>query len=312
MKTGKIDSVSIILPVYRNEGSIKLTFKMITDLFNKSLPDFTCEFIFVNDGSDDNSMNELMELHRDNKNVKIISFSRNFGQVHAIVAGLKYSTSDATIIMSADLQDPVELIEKMINEWKKGNEVIICNRETREDGITAKIVSNIFYFLIKISNPKMPVGGFDFILLDQQAVIELNKIEERNRFFQGDVLWLGFGVKFISYKRLKRTIGKSQWTFSKKLKYFLDGLLGTSYLLIRFISFTGILSSIIAFIYAILITYNRIVHEVPFKGWAPIMILILFMGGLIMIMLGIIGEYIWRIYDETRKRPTYIIKESHF
>lgn len=302
--------ISFVIPVYRNEGSISLTFNKIVDLFNENLPDFNYEFIFINDGSDDNSINELLALHHKNNQVKVISFSRNFGQVAAIVAGLKIITGDSTIIMSADLQEPIDLIENMIIEWQKGNEIIICSREEREDGILVEFFSKIFYNLIKIGNPKMPRGGFDFMLLDKQPIIELNKIEERNRFFQGDVLWLGFGVKFIKYSRLKRTIGKSQWTISKRIKYFIDGLLNTSYLPIRFMSLIGFFTAMFGFVYAILILYNRVIHNVPFKGWAPIMVLILIIGGLIMLMLGIIGEYIWRIYDETRKRPLYIIKES--
>jgi dolichol-phosphate mannosyltransferase len=159
-------------------------------------------------------------------------------------------------------------------------------------------------------NPNMPKGGFDFMLLDQKAVAVLNQLDERNRFFQGDVLWLGFSTAFVPYKRNKRTIGKSQWTLTKKLKYFIDGLLNTSYVPIRLMSLLGILFSLIGFGYALVIAYNRLMHNTPFNGWAPIMILILIIGGLIMLMLGIIGEYVWRTYDETRKRPLYIIKDK--
>jgi polyisoprenyl-phosphate glycosyltransferase len=141
----------------------------------------------------------------------------------------------------------------------------------------------------------------------------LNKFEEKNRFFQGDILWLGFGTKFLPYHRQKRTIGKSQWTISKKVKYFIDGVLNTSYVPIRMMSLLGMTTSLIGFIYALLITYGRLfLKSSPFQGWAPIMVLILIIGGLIMLMLGIIGEYIWRIYDEVRKRPNYIVKFKYF
>lgn len=303
--------ISFIIPVYRNEGSIQPTYEKIVSLFTSNLLNYNYEFIFVNDGSDDNSMNELLELHKIDANVKVLSFSRNFGQVAAVIAGLKIVTGDSTIIMSADLQEPIELIESMVSEWQKENEIVICSREEREDGFIASIFSKVFYNLINLGNSKMPKGGFDFMLLDQKAIVELNNIDERNRFFQGDVLWLGFGVKFIKYNRLKRTIGKSQWTLSKKIKYFIDGLINTSYLPIRFMSFFGLITAFSGFIYAIIIIYSRMAHNVPFKGWAPIMVLILIIGGLIMLMLGLIGEYIWRIYDETRKRPTYIIKEKY-
>jgi polyisoprenyl-phosphate glycosyltransferase len=303
--------ISFIIPVYRNEGSIKITFEKISSLFSYSLKKHNFEVVFINDGSDDNSMNELLELRSNNKNIKVISFSRNFGQVSAVIAGLKFVSGDAAIIMSADLQEPITLIENMIEEWHKGNEIIICSREEREDPFIAKIFSKLFYGLIKLGNPKMPKGGFDFMLLDKIAASQLNLLDERNRFFQGDVLWLGFDVKFLKYRRLKRTIGKSQWSLSKKIKYFIDGVINTSYLPIRFMSLMGLIMAVLGFIYSIVIIYNRIIHNVPFEGWAPIMILILFIGGLIMLMLGLIGEYLWRIYDETRKRPLYIIKEEH-
>ncbi|MFM7823347.1 MAG: glycosyltransferase family 2 protein [Bacteroidota bacterium] len=303
--------ISFVIPVFRNQGSITPTYQKITSLFGKVLPGYDYEFVFVHDGSDDNSLDELMALHASDSKAKVISFSRNFGQVAAIIAGLKHVTGEASIIMSADLQEPIELIENMIHEWSKGNEIIICSRQEREDGFWAAAFSKVFYSLMKLGNSRMPRGGFDFMLLDQKAVEELNRIDERNRFFQGDVLWLGFGVKFIRYNRIKREIGKSQWTLSRKIKYFIDGMVNTSYLPIRFMSLFGFITACLGFLYAGLIIYNRLVHNFPFKGWAPIMVLILIIGGLIMLMLGFIGEYIWRIYDESRKRPVYIIKEKH-
>jgi dolichol-phosphate mannosyltransferase len=162
---------------------------------------------------------------------------------------------------------------------------------------------------MKIANPKMPEGGFDYVLLDRKPLDVFAEIDERNRFFQGDILWMGFNIKFIPYKRQKRTIGKSQWNFSKKLKYFIDGSLNTSYLPIRFMSIIGITTAILGFIYALIVAYARLINKVPFKGYAPIVILLLIIGGLIMIMLGIIGEYLWRVYDESRKRPVYIVKD---
>ncbi|MBP6557339.1 MAG: glycosyltransferase family 2 protein, partial [Flavobacterium sp.] len=297
-----------VIPVYRNEGSITPTYEKLIDLIKQLAISY--EFIFVDDGSDDNSLKELMVLHEKDENVNVLTFSRNFGQVAAVIAGLKQVTGDAVINMSADLQEPIELISEMITKWKAGNEIVICHRMDREDGFIANKASTVFYKLMKYVNPKMPQGGFDFVLIDKKAVAVLNQIDERNRFFQGDILWLGFNVAFIPYNRLKRTIGKSQWTLSKKLKYFIDGLLNTSYIPIRLMSLLGIIISFLGFIYAMVIAYNRFINNTPFDGWAPIMILILIIGGLIMLMLGIIGEYVWRTYDETRKRPLYIIKDK--
>jgi glycosyltransferase involved in cell wall biosynthesis len=300
--------LSFVIPVFRNAGSIIQTYEKLTALL---IPlQIEPEFIFVNDGSDDNSIEELLALHDRDSGVKVISFSRNFGQVAAIIAGLKEVSGDAVVIMSADLQEPIELIDEMITKWEAGNEIVIGHRMDREDGFIANKASSIFYKLMKYVNPKMPKGGFDFMLIDKKALQVLNQIDERNRFFQGDILWLGFNTAFIPYTRLKRTIGKSQWTLAKKLKYFIDGLLNTSYVPIRLMSLLGICFSFFGFIYALIIAYSRFVHKTPFTGWAPIMILILIIGGLIMLMLGIIGEYVWRTYDETRKRPLYIIKDK--
>jgi glycosyltransferase involved in cell wall biosynthesis len=300
--------LSFVIPVFRNAGSIIQTYEKLTALL---IPlQIEPEFIFVNDGSDDNSIEELLALHDRDSGVKVISFSRNFGQVAAIIAGLKEVSGDAVVIMSADLQEPIELIDEMITKWEAGNEIVIGHRMDREDGFIANKASSIFYKLMKHVNPKMPKGGFDFMLIGKKALLVLNQIDERNRFFQGDILWLGFNTAFIPYTRLKRTIGKSQWTLAKKLKYFIDGLLNTSYVPIRLMSLLGIGFSFFGFIYALIIAYSRFVHKTPFTGWAPIMILILIIGGLIMLMLGIIGEYVWRTYDETRKRPLYIIKDK--
>lgn len=265
------------------------------------------EIVFVNDGSDDGSLNELIAIQQTDPSVKVISFSRNFGQVAAIIAGFKETTGNCALLMSADLQDPIENAGDMIRHWEQGTEIAICYRADREDGFFARATSAFFYNLIKVALPKMPRGGFDFLLLDRKAVDQYNSLDERNRFFQGDILWLGFKVTFIPYSRQKRTIGKSQWSLSKKMKYFLDGLLNTSYIPIRLMSGFGLVTALAGFLYAIVIAYNRFFRDVPFSGWAPIMILILIIGGIIMLMLGIIGEYLWRTYDETRKRPLYII-----
>ncbi len=301
--------LSFVIPVFRNAGSLFPTYEKLAALFQRLQMPY--ELIFVNDGSDDNSLEELLALQDRDAAVRIISFSRNFGQVAAVVAGLKEVAGDAAVVMSADLQEPVELIADMVTKWKEGNEIVIGHRVDREDGFIANTASVIFYKLMKYVNPKMPKGGFDFMLLDKKAVSVLNAIDERNRFFQGDILWLGFSTAFIPYNRLKRTIGRSQWTLSKKLKYFIDGLLNTSYIPIRLMSLMGICFSLIGFLYAVIIAYNRFMHNTPFTGWAPIMITMLIIGGLIMLMLGIIGEYVWRTYDETRKRPLYIIKEKY-
>jgi dolichol-phosphate mannosyltransferase len=305
-------TVSFAIPVYRNQGSLRLTYERIDALFKSKLAAFEYEIVFVDDGSDDNSSNELLELHENDKRVKIISFSRNFGQLAALSAGLSSVGGDCSVVMSADLQEPVELIEQMVLEWEKGSEIVIGHRIDREDDMFSRFTSRVFYSMMRLFLPKLPSGGFDFCLLDRKCVDELNKVREKNKFFQGDIVSLGFNVKFIPYKRLKRTIGKSQWTFAKKVKFLLDSIISTSYVPLRFMSLLGFLTALMGVLYGAVIVYSRMANRTPFTGWAPIMILLLVIGGVIMLMLGIIGEYIWRIYDEVKQRPTYIIKDKIF
>lgn len=302
--------ISLVIPVYQNEKDVTRTFNEIKALFSNELKAYEFECWFINDGSTDGSLLEIKDLHAQFPSVfKYLSFSRNFGQIAAIAAGLKETKGDACIIMSADLQDPPSLIVNMVEKWESGKQVVICTRTDREDDWFAKITSKFFYGLMKMANPKMPAGGFDFIFLDRVAVNELNLIDERNRFIQGDILWLGYDVEYIPYKRNKRLQGKSQWTLSKKTKYFIDGLLNTSYLPIRFCSLAGVVFAFLGFLYSILVFYDRMVNNQNPKGWAPIMIVLLILGGLILFMLGIIGEYLWRTYDEARGRKTFIIRE---
>ncbi|PKP68312.1 MAG: glycosyl transferase family 2, partial [Alphaproteobacteria bacterium HGW-Alphaproteobacteria-5] len=243
--------------------------------------------------------------------VKAITFTRNFGQMAAMLAGFKEAGGDAVINISADMQDPIELIPQMIQKWQEGAEIVICYRTDRSDTISAKLFSYVAYGVLRLSVPQIPPGGFDFVLMDRKALDEFNSIDVRNRFFQGDLLWTGYRTSFIPYVRRKRTIGKSQYNFAKKLKNFIDAFLDASYLPIRFISSVGIILSILGVIYSLTIVYSWLRGGTPFSGWAPIMIAMLIIGGLIMVMLGVIGEYIWRIYDEVRKKPNYIIRDKY-
>jgi len=266
--------------------------------------------VFFDDGSTDDSLSEILQLHERDSNVKVITFTRNFGQMAAMLAGFRQSSGDAVINISADLQDPVEVIPKMIESWENGAEIVICHRIDRDDPIMAKLFSRVAYGVLRISLPQMPSGGFDFVLMDRKVMDAFNTIDVRHRFFQGDLLWTGFKTTFIPYTRLKRTIGKSQYNFSKKMKNFLDAVIDASYLPIRFISLLGIITSALGLLYSVSIFVAWLQGKTPFTGWAPIMIVILLVGGMIMVMLGIIGEYIWRINEEVRKRPNYIIRNT--
>lgn len=304
--------ISFVVAVYRNAGAITKTYQKIRGVFAQDLGDYDYEFVFVDDGSDDGSLEEILALRAQDDRVKAITFTRNFGQMAAMLAGLSNVSGDAAINISADLQDPAELIPQMVSKWADGSEIVVCYRTDRSDTLAAKLFSRLAYGALRVSIPQIPPGGFDFVLMDKAVLDEFNSIDVRNRFFQGDLLWTGYRTEFIPYVRLKRTIGKSQYNIRKKLKNFLDAFLDASYLPIRFISLAGFVTAALGVLYSITIVASWMLHSTPFSGWAPLMIAVLVVGGLIMVMLGIIGEYIWRIYDEVRKKPNYVVRKKYF
>jgi glycosyltransferase involved in cell wall biosynthesis len=302
--------IAIVIAVYQNEGAISKTYNKLKTLFLERLIEHEFEIVFVDDGSKDGSLKEILSLKELDSRIKVISFTRNFGQMAAMLAGFKEATGDAVINISADLQDPVKLIPQMLEKWQDGAETVICYRTDRSDSILSKLFSRLAYGILRISLPQIPPGGFDFVLMDRKVMDAFNSFDVRHRFFQGDLLWTGYRTSFIPYVRLKRTIGKSQYNFGKKMKNFLDAVLDVSYLPIRFISLMGLITSSLGLVYSITILFSWLNGKTPFAGWAPIMITILLVGGLIMLMLGVIGEYVWRINEEVRKRPNYVIRDK--
>ena len=302
--------ISFVVAVYHNEGAISKTHENIRSVFSNELAHHEYEIVFVDDGSKDGSLQEILSLREQDHRVKAITFTRNFGQMAAMLAGFKEATGDAIINISADLQDPVELIPQMLEKWQGGAETVICYRTDRSDTLLAKLFSRLAYGVLRISLPEIPPGGFDFVLMDRKVMDAFNAVDVRHRFFQGDLLWTGYRTSFIPYVRLKRAIGKSQYNFGKKLKNFLDAVLDASYLPIRFISLVGVITSALGVLYSVSIVFSWLRGETPFSGWAPIMIAILLVGGLIMVMLGVIGEYVWRINEEVRKRPNYVVRDK--
>ena len=305
-----IIDVSIIIPVYYNELSIESTFNLIKTEVITKYSEKKFEIIMIDDGSKDNSfyvMQKIFDLNPDL--VRLVKFTRNFGQIPAIYCGYQIARGKYITTISADLQDPPSLICDMINILETTDfDIVCCNRIDREEGFVRKLTSRLFYYLIKkLSFKNMPLGGFDFVSISSRVRDVLLRNKESNPFWQGQILWTGFKIHFIPYVRQKREHGKSKWTFSKKLKYLIDGVLSYSYFPIRFISFCGLLTFLIGIIYSIIIIIQYLLGNYPFQGWTPIMILILLIGGLQLFMLGIIGEYLWRTLDQTRQRELFII-----
>jgi len=300
--------VSLCYAVYQNVGSLEKLYLRSRKAMEQNFPDLEFEFLFVNDGSTDGSLEELRSIkakHADER-IKIVSFTRNFGQVAAIQAGWAEASGDAVINLAADLQDPPEQCVPMIREWLGGRDVVISFRKGHVSSLMNKVTSKIAYRMLL---PDVPDGGFDFTLLSRRAVDAMLKLSDRNRFYQHDVLWIGFNPVFIPYDKAERAKGRSQWSFLKRLNYFLTCYVNVSYTPLRVMALLGLLFAGAGVLYSLVIAYAYFAHQTPFQGWAPIMILLLVIGGLIMLMLGTIGEYLWRIFDEAKRRPTYLIKE---
>ena len=305
--------ISIVIAVYKNEGELNNTYQSIKNTILESLPAYDYEFIFTDDGSDDNSFNELMEIRSKDKKVKVQRFSKNFGQFAAINAGMHKAQGDLIVNIAADLQDPPEMIVKMVKEIENGAEIVIANRQSRNDTFLQNITSRVHWKLMRISNPNFPKGGFDFWMFNKKALEAYKMFNDRVRSNQVDVLSIGFKTLIIPYERRKREIGKSQYNFKKRIIIAINQVLNISYWPLRLASAFGFLFTISGFLYALRIAYSYFVHDkYPFEGWAPLMIMQLVIGGIIIIMLGIIGEYLWRIFYETKQRPLYFIKEEHF
>ncbi|MBL8015821.1 MAG: glycosyltransferase family 2 protein, partial [Ignavibacteria bacterium] len=305
---------SIIIPVYCNEQNVWPTFKKIHEAVVLHNPEMVFEVIFVDDGSYDNSMEKLIELKEAYKDIiKVIKLTRNFGQVNALYAGYAHSRGKCIVNISADLQDPPELINDMLKyHFEENYPIVVCTRSEREESYFRRKTSSFFYKAMrKLSFSNMPPGGFDFLLVGSKIKKLILDNMEANAFWQGQILWTGYRAKFIPYKRMAREIGESKWTFSKKLKYLIDGVLGYSFFPIRIMSILGLIISLSGFVYAIVIVIAKFAGSYPFQGWAPLMVIVLFLSGFQMLMLGIIGEYLWRTLDEVRRRQLYIIDEIY-
>lgn len=305
---------SVIVPVYFNEGSIRKTFEMIKNEIFSDFPNLQWEVIFIDDGSADCSLQEIEDVAKENPGKAFfISLTRNFGQIAAIRAGCKHASGDFIISMSADLQDPPSLFKRMVRQHMElGTPVVAGVREDREESSYRKLTSAIFYKTMRaLSFPNMPVGGFDVFLLSRTAMKDAFFANHSNPFMQGEILWTGHETAFIPYLRLERTIGKSRWTFGKKIKYLIDGVLGYSYAPIRAMALVGIVISAVGMVYATYIFIAKITGQITIEGWAPLAILILILSGVQMVMLGVIGEYLWRTLDQVRGRAPYIISRSN-
>jgi len=304
--------MSIVIPVYFHETALPHLYEALMQIEKKLLEkNIELELIFVDDGSGDGSLNELLKIKELRKETKVIKLTKNFGGVHAYKAGLQFVTGDAFVNLAADLQDPPELILTMVDRWLNGAKYVICKRTARNDPPTSKLFAYIYYKLVRLLVVEdYPPRGFDLALMDA-ALLPYLQNSSKNINPPLFTYWLGFQPEVILYERKKRSFGKSRWTFWKKVSLFLDSLLGFSVAPIRLISFVGFLVSLVSFAYGTWISINALRGKTVVLGFATIVTILSFLLGLIIVMLGVIGEYIWRIFDEINKRPESVIDEIY-
>lgn len=303
--------LSVLVPVYYNEATLEALYKRLLNLEGQFSEDVRLELIFVDDGSGDGSRQLLTEFsRRDPDRVKLVFLSRNFGSFSAILAGLHYATGECIAIISADLQDPPEMIPEMFAQWRAGNQTVMAVREKREDPFLARLFSKFTYAVIRrFALHDFPKGGFDFVVIDRKIRDIIVDIGERNTFLMGLIVWVGFRQSEILYTRQARAGGRSKWTFGKKVKYFIDSLLAFSYAPMRIMSVAGVIIGLLGICFAIVLVVARLSFAIAVPGWTALMVTILVLFGFQFLALGVIGEYLWRTLDEVRRRPAFIVEK---
>ena len=305
-----MSKLSIIVPVYWNADTLK---KLYDDLKAKvfgSLEEY--ELVMVDDGSGDDSWKVINEIKAADPNVIAVRLSRNFGEHSAILAGLSVCTGDCAVTKQADLQEDSELILRLYDSWKAGNKVVLAAREERQDSFFTKLFAGMYYKLIrKFVTPDMPQGGCDCYLIDRKVIDTLLHMDELNSSLTLQVIWVGFPKDVVYFKRRERESGKGRWTFAKKFKLMTDSFISFTTLPIRLMRIIGVLFFIFSLIMAVSIFVEYFTVGTPIAGWSSLMCIVMLSAGLILWMLGLLGEYMWRTFDASRNRRPFIIDEIH-
>jgi glycosyltransferase involved in cell wall biosynthesis len=302
---------SIVIPVYNEEEVIHETYRRLTKVM--SLTGEPYELLFVNDGSRDHTADILKDYSEKDESVVLLDFSRNFGHQIAITAGMDYSRGKAVVVIDADLQDPPELILEMIAKWKQGYDVVYAKRTNRKgETFFKKQTAKMFYrFLQSMTDIDIPLDTGDFRLLDRRVCDQMNNLQEKNRFVRGLVSWVGFKQTAVEYERDERLAGESKYPLKKMLQLSMDGITSFSYKPLKLASYAGATLSGIGFIYLFVVLYLKLFTNSTVPGWSSLIVIQLIFNGIILLILGMIGEYIGRIYDESKHRPLYIIQDIY-
>ncbi|MFC2427635.1 MAG: glycosyltransferase family 2 protein [Campylobacter sp.] len=304
-------TISIIAPCYNEEETIEPFLRRIEEILTQINEPY--EIVFINDGSRDNTLNVLLNAKQNFKNIRIINFSRNFGKEAALTAGLDKARGEATIPIDVDLQDPPELIKDLVAKWREGYDVVLAKRADRtSDSFAKRVSADLFYKLNgKISNVDIPNNVGDFRLMSKRVVEALKQLPENQRFMKGLFAWVGFKTTVIEYVREKREAGQSSFNGWKLWNFALDGITSFSTLPLRIWLYIGALVSFLSFLYGSFIILKTLIFGVDLPGYASLAVIMLFLGGIQLIGIGILGEYIGRIYSESKQRPSYIIEGEY-
>lgn len=303
---------SVIVPMFNEEEVIEHTYERLKEVMDRT--DERYELLFVNDGSKDRTVEIVSMICDFDPNVRLIDFSRNFGHQIAISAGMDYAQGDAVVVIDADLQDPPEVILAMIDKWKEGYEVVYGKRLKRKgETIFKKLSAMFFYRLLRsMTSVDIPVDTGDFRLIDRKVCDVLRGLKEKNRFVRGLISWIGFRQTSVEYVREERFAGETKYPLKKMIRFALDGITSFSYKPLKIATYVGFALSLGSFIYLMIVIIQKLFNiGYPEQGWASIVAVNLFFNGIILVILGVIGEYIGRIYDESKDRPLYIIRDVH-
>jgi polyisoprenyl-phosphate glycosyltransferase len=303
--------ISVIVPLYNESKNIEYLFARLISVLNRLKISY--EIICINDGSEDDTLEKLLEYNQQNPSFKIINLSRNFGKEIALTAGIDYASGAAIIPLDADLQDPPELIEQLIAKWRKGYDVVYATRRSRRGETWLKqATAKAFYQTIgKMSPVPIPSNTGDFRLLDRRVVEAIKKLPERTRFMKGLFAWVGYKQTSILFDREPRHSGKTNWNYWKLWNFALDGIISFSFLPLKVWSYIGVTISLISLLYALFLVIRTLAFGVDVPGYASLMVAILFLGGVQLITLGVLGEYLGRVYEEVKGRPLYFVREKY-
>jgi dolichol-phosphate mannosyltransferase len=303
--------VAIVVPVFDERDNLRRFHEAVTDVM-RSLADYDWEFVFVDDGSGDGSFEVLNALRAHDDRVLALRLPRNFGSHVAIAAGIDYCRGDAVVVMAADLQDPPALIRDFVDRWRAGFHVVWGARTGRDDGRLRSWAMSMFYRLVRrFAIPTYPKGGTgSFCLISRPVIDAFRQYHERNRLTFGLIAWSGFRETCVPYHRPRRLVGSSSWTVRRMLKAAIDTFVSFSFLPIRTISFLGLLVSFLSFVFGFYVVINKLFFGTRVEGWTSVMLAVLLLGGVQLLMIGVLGEYLWRILDEARARPLYIVERT--